>query len=153
VSRGDRRSTRRYAPPPALALVLGVAGCGGAGGAGSLPYICPQTATAVLASGALVSPPSGAAGISPSVGRITFTVSAPDLQGTQPTTVVTLTPRGGGSPVQQPDSVVTTNGVSSSVIPLLRAATTYDVSVSSTPPLPGGCSGSVTAALGSFTTQ
>jgi hypothetical protein len=49
--------------------------------------------------------------------------------------------------------VITTNGVSSSVIPPLHAATTYDVTITSTPDLPGGCSGLVTAALGSFTTQ
>ncbi|HTD34107.1 MAG TPA: hypothetical protein VK665_10630 [Candidatus Elarobacter sp.] len=134
-------------------LVVAAFAAAGCGGVSSSPYICPETPAAVVASGALVSPANGTTGVSPSVGRITFTVSSPDLQGTAPGTVVALTPRGGGSPVQQPDSVITTNGVSSSVIPPLRAATTYGVTITSTPTLPGGCSGLVTAALGSFTTQ
>jgi hypothetical protein len=140
-----------YAGAFVAAVTLG--GCGGAGGAGSLPYICPDTPAAVVASGALVSPANGATGVSPSVGRITFTVATPDLQGADPGTVVTLTPAGGGPALQQPDSVVTANGVSSSVIPQLRSATSYTVTISATPTLPGGCPGSVTATLGSFTTQ
>ncbi|HTD37326.1 MAG TPA: hypothetical protein VK669_07420 [Candidatus Limnocylindrales bacterium] len=135
------------------ASALGVAGCGGAGGAGSLPYICPQTAAGVVSSGALISPANGATGVSPSVGQITFTVGSPDLQGTAPGTVVTLTPASGGAVLRQPDSVITTNGVSSSVIPQLQSGTTYAVTVSATPALPGGCAGSVSASLGSFTTQ
>ncbi len=137
----------------ALVAAATLGGCGGAGGAGSLPYICPETPAAVVASGALVSPANGATGVSPSVGRITFTVATPDLQGADPGTVVTLTPAGGAPALQQPDSVITANGVSSSVIPQLRSATTYAVTISAMPTLPGGCPGSVTAALGSFTTQ
>ena len=135
------------------AAALGIAGCGGAGGAGSIPYICPQTPVGVVSSGALISPANGATGVSPSVGRITFTVASPDLQGSAPGTVVTLTPAGGGAVLRQPDSVITTNGVSSSVIPQLQSGTTYAVTVSAAPTLPGGCTGAVSASLGSFTTQ
>jgi hypothetical protein len=135
----------------ALAVALGAAGCGASHD--SVPAICPQTATGVTASGALVSPPNGATGVSPGIGRITYTTTSADLQGSG--VLVTLTPAGGGPTVQQPDSVVTANGVSSSVIPPLRGATTYAVTVSATPQLPGSavCQGFVSAALGSFTTQ
>jgi hypothetical protein len=135
----------------AILAALNAAGCGA--GHDSVPAICPLAATGVMASGALVSPPNGATGVPPDIGRITFTTTSPDLQG--PGVLVTLTPAGGGSPVQQPDSVITANGVSSSVIPPLRGATTYAVTVSATPPLPGSavCQGFVSAALGSFTTQ
>ncbi|HEX3464442.1 MAG TPA: hypothetical protein VHS78_10385 [Candidatus Elarobacter sp.] len=139
----------------ALALSVSVAACGGTGGADSLPAICPQIATSVFTSGTLISPPNGATGVSPNLGKITFTASSPDLQGTAPGTVVTLTPSNGAPAVQQPDSVITTNNVSSSVIPTLHGATTYTVTVSATPYLPGSavCQGLVTATLGSFTTQ
>jgi hypothetical protein len=143
------RSARALAHGALLLAMLAAAGCGGVS---SSPYICPDTPAAV-ASGALVSPPNGATGVSPSVGRITFTVGTPDLQGTAPGTVVTLTPSAGGPALQQPDSVITANGVSSSVIPQLRSATTYTVTIGATPTLPGGCQGSVTATLGSFATQ
>jgi len=135
------------------ALLLAALSLTGCGGASSSPYMCPETPAAVVSSGALVSPANGATGVSPGVGRITFTVVTPGLQGTDPGTVVTLTPAGGGPAVQQPDSVITANGVSSSVIPPLRSATAYTVTISATPTLPGGCPGLVTAALGSFTTQ
>lgn len=135
----------------AVMVAMCAAGCGGTGGADSLPAICPPTATGVLATGVLVSPANGATGVSPSVGRITFTVSSPELQG--PGVLVTLTPSGGGGPVQQPDSVITTNGVSSSVIPALGSATTYAVTVSATPQISAACQGFISAALGSFTTQ
>jgi hypothetical protein len=144
------RAARALAHGALLLAMLAAAGCGGAS---SSPYICPETPAAVVASGALVSPANGATGVSPSVGRITFTVSTSDLQGTDPGTVVTLTPAGGGPALQQPDSVITANGGSSSVIPQLRSATTYTVTISAAPTLPGGCPGLVTATLGSFTTQ
>jgi hypothetical protein len=146
-------SSRALALASLAVAALAAAGCGGSGGAGSLPYICPETPSSVVASGALVSPANGATGVSPSIGRITFTVSSPDLQGTTSQTAVTLTPVGGGAPLTQPDSVITTNGLSSSVIPPLHGATTYTVTVRAAPTLPGGCPGSVSAALGSFTTQ
>ena len=147
------RAARAFVRRLVCAAALGLAGCGGAGGAGSLPYICPQTPAGAVSSGALVSPPNGATGVSPSVGRITFMVASPDLQGTAPGTVVTLTPAGGGAVLRQPDSVITTNGVSSSVVPQLQSGTTYAVTVSAAPALPGGCAGAVSASLGSFTTQ
>lgn len=127
-----------------------LAGCGGIGGADALGAFCPQTGP-VIASGALVSPANGMTNVSPNVGQITYTTSSPDLQG--PATLVTLTPAGGGPAIKQPDSVVTTNGVSSSVIPPLQRATTYAVTVTATPEVSPTCTGSVTAALGSFTTQ
>ena len=135
----------------AVMVAVSAAGCSGSGGADSLPAICPQTGTAVLVTGALVSPANGATGVSPSVGRITFTVSSPELQG--PGVLVTLTPSGGGGTVRQPDSVITGNGISSSVIPTLASGTTYAVTVSATPQISAACQGFVSAALGSFTTQ
>jgi len=146
-------AARTFARGFVCAAVFGVAGCGGAGGAGSLPYICPQTPAGVVSSGSLISPANGATGVSPSVGQITFTVASPDLHGAAPGTVVTLTPAGGGTVLRQPDSVITANGVSSSVIPQLQSGTTYAVTVSAAPTLPGGCAGAVSASLGSFTTQ
>ena len=135
----------------AFAALLAATGCGASHD--SFPAICPLAGTGAAASGALISPPNGATGVPPDIGRITYTTTSADLQG--PGVLVTLTPAGGGPSFQQPDSVITSNGVSSSVIPLLRGGTTYAVSVSATPEVPGSavCQGFVSATLGSFATR
>ncbi len=129
-----------------VVTALGLAGCSGGGTTTGHP--CP--ALGVGDPGAtLVSPAKGATGVPVTVGTITFTVTIPSLrQGT-----VTLSPTDNSGLITGGPVSTDRNNISSSVIPTLRPAVTYTVTIRLSSPPDAYCSSFVEGDLGTFTTQ
>jgi hypothetical protein len=133
-----------------LAAAL-LAGCSGGGSTSTVPApICPALAISDPQAH-LMNPPSGATGVSPSIGTIVLAYGNAAVLDS-----VTLTPNDGSASVGGTPSFTGTlpsSGTVNVTVPALKPATTYTVAGRSVDFAHAPCFALTLAAFGSFTTQ
>ena len=130
--------------------LVALAGC--SGGGGTVPNVSCSNGVATDAQAHLVTPASGATGVSPAIGSITVAYGIATV--VQPG--VTLTPSDGSASVTGNPSftgVLPQSGTVQVTIPALKPSTTYAVTGRSVNMAHVPCFTTVTASFGSFTTQ
>jgi hypothetical protein len=130
-----------------LGAFLALAGCSGGGTTQPAP-VCPNVVIGD-SQAHLVSPPSGATGVSPSIGSITVTYGSASVLD-----AIDLTPSDGSPSVPGTAAPNPSNGTAVVTIPALKPAMKYTVTghnVNFAHIV--GCFTPITANFGSFTTQ
>ena len=137
----------------AVSAIFALTACGGGGSSTPVVPIFNCGPSGVDPAAKLVSPASGATGVSPAIGTIAYSYGYGALAQPEPGTMITLHPNNGGADVRATFKS-SANGVATAAVSALAAGTTYTAAVTTVNVAHiVGCDQPATGALGSFTTQ